>query len=49
MAHAQLALGSSGVPESFVIGADGRIALQHVGDIRADNIAEIAAAVKGAR
>lgn len=48
-AHAQLALGSSGVPESFVIGADGRIASQHVGDIRAENVAEIAAAVKGAR
>ncbi len=48
-ARAQLALGSSGVPESFVIGGDGRIVLQHVGDIRAENLAEIAAAVQGAR
>ncbi len=48
-ARAQLALGSSGVPETFVVGADGRIVLQHVGDIRAEEVAEIAAAVKGAR
>ena len=48
-ARAQLALGSSGVPETFVVGADGRILLQHVGDIRAEEVADIAAAVKGAR
>lgn len=48
-ARAQLALGSSGVPESFVVGADGRIVLQHVGDIRADDVADIAAAVRNAR
>ncbi len=48
-ARAQLALGSSGVPESFVVGTDGRIMLQHVGDIRADDVADIAAAVKRAR
>ena len=34
----QIALGSSGVPESFVIDGKGRIAYQHVGDIRADDI-----------
>ena len=48
-ARAQLALGSSGVPESFVVGADGRIVSQHVGDIRMENVAEVAAAVKSAR
>jgi len=34
----QMALGSSGVPESFVIDGRGRIAYQHIGDIRADDV-----------
>ena len=38
----QLALGSSGVPETFVIGGDGTILAQHVGDIRADDVEELA-------
>lgn len=45
----QLALGSSGVPETFVIGGDGRIVLQHVGDIRAEEVAGLIAAVRSAR
>lgn len=45
----QLALGSSGVPESFVIDGRGRIVLQHVGDIRAEDVAPIAAAIRDAR
>jgi cytochrome c biogenesis protein CcmG/thiol:disulfide interchange protein DsbE len=45
----QLALGSSGVPESFVIDGTGRIVLQHIGDIRADEVDAIAAAVQNAR
>jgi cytochrome c biogenesis protein CcmG/thiol:disulfide interchange protein DsbE len=45
----QLALGSSGVPETFVIGGDGRIKLQHVGDIRADEVPGLIAAVRNAR
>ncbi|NYD90202.1 redoxin family protein [Sphingomonas melonis] len=45
----QLALGSSGVPESFVIDGTGRIVLQHIGDIRADEVDAIAAAVRNAR
>ena len=45
----QVSLGSSGVPESYVVGADGRIVLQHVGDIRDDDIAAIADAVGVAR
>lgn len=44
----QMAIGSSGVPESFVVDGKGRIVLQHVGDIRDDDVAAIAAAVKGA-
>lgn len=34
----QLALGSSGVPESFVIDGKGVIRYQHIGDIRAEDI-----------
>ncbi|HVF93709.1 MAG TPA: redoxin family protein [Sphingomonas sp.] len=45
----QLAIGSSGVPESFVIDGRGTIVLQHVGDIRADDVERIAAAVRNAR
>lgn len=48
MGSVQLSLGSSGVPESFVIDGKGRIVLQHVGGVRDDDIAEIAAAVHGA-
>ncbi|MET0239876.1 MAG: DsbE family thiol:disulfide interchange protein [Sphingobium sp.] len=34
----QLALGSSGVPESFVIDGKGIIRYQHIGDIRAEHL-----------
>lgn len=44
----QLALGSSGVPETFVVDGRGRIVAQHVGDIRADEVDAIAAQVRGA-
>ena len=47
-ARAQLALGSSGVPESFVIDSSGRIVSQHVGDIRADDVPALVAAVRRA-
>lgn len=46
---AQLALGSSGVPETFVIDARGTIAYQHIGDIRAENIPELLAALEKAK
>ncbi len=45
----QFALGSSGVPESFVIDGEGRIVHQHIGDIKAVDVATIVAAVKGAQ
>ena len=45
----QFALGSSGVPESFVIDAKGRIAHQHVGDIKASDVPVILAAIEKAR
>jgi cytochrome c biogenesis protein CcmG/thiol:disulfide interchange protein DsbE len=37
----QLALGSSGVPETFVVDGQGVIRMQHVGDIRAEDIAKL--------
>lgn len=45
----QLALGSSGVPETFVIDGQGRIVQQHVGDIRAEEVPGLIAAVRNAR
>ena len=45
----QLALGSSGVPETFVVDGRGVIVKQHVGDIRAENVSELIAAVRAAR
>jgi cytochrome c biogenesis protein CcmG/thiol:disulfide interchange protein DsbE len=45
----QLALGSSGVPETFVIDGRGVIVKQHVGDIRAEHVADLIAAVEAAR
>ncbi len=41
----QLALGSAGVPESFVIDGQGKIVLQHVGMIRDEDIPKILAAL----
>lgn len=34
----QLALGSSGVPETYVVGGDGTIRHQHIGDIREEHV-----------
>ena len=45
----QFALGSSGVPESFVIDGESKIVHQHIGDIKAVDVPTIIAAVKGAR
>lgn len=38
LSDVQLALGSSGVPETFVIDGEGTITYQHIGDIRADDV-----------
>ena len=37
----QLEIGSSGVPETFVIDGQGVIRYQHIGDVRAENVAEL--------
>ncbi len=38
LSEVQIALGSSGVPETFVIDGQGRSVYQHIGDIRAENV-----------
>lgn len=45
----QISLGSSGVPETFVIDGKGVIRYQHIGDIRADDIPEILKALEAAK
>jgi len=45
----QLALGSSGVPETFVVDGRGIIVKQHVGDIRADDVPELLQALAQAK
>jgi cytochrome c biogenesis protein CcmG/thiol:disulfide interchange protein DsbE len=45
----QLALGSSGVPETFVVDGAGVIRHQHIGDIRPENMTEIIRAYEAAR
>jgi len=37
----QLSIGSSGVPETFVIDGTGRITYQHIGDIRPEHVATL--------
>jgi len=45
----QIALGSSGVPETFLIDGQGRILHQHIGDIRADDVQGLIDRWKAAR
>ena len=45
----QIALGSSGVPESFVIDGKGVIRAQHIGPIMEQDVAAILAALEAAR
>ncbi len=44
----QLAIGSSGVPETFVIDGKGVIRYQHIGDIRAEEVPMILQKLKDA-
>lgn len=41
ISEVQLAIGSSGVPETFVIDAEGVIRYQHIGDIRAEDVPKL--------
>ncbi len=45
----QLALGSAGVPETFIVDGKGIIRLQHVGDIRPEDVEDIVGAYEAAR
>ncbi|MDB5712225.1 MAG: alkyl hydroperoxide reductase [Sphingomonas bacterium] len=45
----QLSIGSSGVPETFLIDAQGKIIEQHIGDIRADEVPDILAKLRAAQ
>lgn len=47
--EAQLALGSSGVPETFVVDGEGIIIRQHIGDIRPEHVPELLAVLEDAR
>lgn len=44
----QLEIGSSGVPESFVIDGEGNIVHQHIGDVRARDVPRLLEILKGA-
>lgn len=44
----QLQLGASGVPETYLIGGDGTILYQHIGDIRADDVPMLLAKLRDA-
>ena len=41
LSEVQLAIGSSGVPETFVIDGKGKIAYQHIGDIQAEDVPKL--------
>jgi cytochrome c biogenesis protein CcmG/thiol:disulfide interchange protein DsbE len=45
----QLLLGSTGVPETYVIGSDGTILHQHIGDIRAEHVPNLLAKLAAAK
>ena len=49
ISEVQLAIGSSGVPETFVIDAEGVIRYQHIGDIREDDVAVLLAELEKAK
>lgn len=49
ISEVQLAIGSSGVPETFVIDAKGVIRYQHIGDIRDDDVGLLLAELDKAR
>jgi cytochrome c biogenesis protein CcmG, thiol:disulfide interchange protein DsbE len=45
----QLLLGSSGVPESYIIASDGTIVYQHIGDIREEHVPMLLAKIRAAK
>jgi len=49
VSQVQLSLGSSGVPETFVIDGHGRIVDQHIGEIREEDIPALLASLQGSK
>jgi cytochrome c biogenesis protein CcmG/thiol:disulfide interchange protein DsbE len=49
ISEVQLAIGSSGVPETFVIDGNGVIRYQHIGDIRESDVPKLLAELEKAR
>lgn len=49
ISEVQLAIGSSGVPETFVIDAKGMIRYQHIGDVGADDVPTLLAELEKAK
>ena len=49
ISEVQLAVGSSGVPETFVIDGKGVIRYQHIGDIRASDVPVLLSELEKAR
>lgn len=49
ISEVQLAIGSSGVPETFVIDAKGVIRYQHIGDVGADDVPTLLAELEKAK
>jgi cytochrome c biogenesis protein CcmG/thiol:disulfide interchange protein DsbE len=49
ISEVQLAIGSSGVPETFVIDAKGVIRYQHIGDIRENDVPKLLAELEKAK
>ena len=49
LSEVQLAIGSSGVPETFVIDGQARIRYQHIGDVRASDVPKLLAELEAAR
>jgi cytochrome c biogenesis protein CcmG/thiol:disulfide interchange protein DsbE len=49
ISEVQLAIGSSGVPETFVIDAEGVIRYQHIGDIREGDVPKLLAELEKAQ
>lgn len=48
LSEVQIAIGSSGVPETFVIDGAGRIAYQHIGEIRPEHVSMLLKELKDA-
>ena len=49
LSEVQLAIGSSGVPETFVIDGSGVIRYQHIGDVRASDVPKLLEELEAAR